>query len=84
MRPRRTPETHDVFRLEGGNEDNDLWVSRKTDEFGNRVLESVWQPSAEELEVLAAGGCVRLVVWGPGTPPVAVGVYDGPLGARVH
>lgn len=31
--------------------------------------------------VIAAGGCVRLVVWGEGTPPVAIGVYDGPLGS---
>jgi hypothetical protein len=79
MRPRRTPTSDAVFRLPGGNEDNDLWVEHVDGQAGP-ALESIWELTPDERRVISEGGCVRLVVWGGGTPPVAVGVYDGPLG----
>ena len=38
---------------------------------GNLEVTSCWKPSAEELEILNAGGCVCLCVRG-GQPPVAL------------
>lgn len=81
MNPRRTPTSNAVFSLEDGTEDNDLWLRRIATEDGETCLESVWEPSDDERRVIAEGGCIRLVVWGNGTPPVAIGVYDGPLGS---
>jgi hypothetical protein len=79
MRPRRTVDSTNVFRLEGGNEDNDLWVARGTSEQGDVIL-SVWEPTHEERAQIAAGGNVELVVWGIGHPPVAIHVTDVALG----
>lgn len=79
MKPRRTWRSDTVFRLPGGNEDNDLWVERRADETGRPVLESVWEPTPEEREAIARGDNVYLLVWG-GQPPVALGVTDVPLG----
>jgi hypothetical protein len=79
MNPRRTPNSNCVFRLPGGTEDNDLWVEQTTSEQGP-CIRSVWQLSDEERARVAAGENVYLVVWGTGTPPVALGVTDDPLG----
>ena len=38
---------------------------------GTRQVTSFWKPSAEDLQVLNAGGCVGLCVRG-GQPPVAL------------
>lgn len=81
MKPRRTPHSNQVFTLPGGNEDNDLWVERTTSEQGP-CIRSVWELSDDERHRVAAGENVYLVVWGTGTPPVALGVTDEPLGAR--
>lgn len=43
MNPRRTHESNFVFRLEGGTEDNDLWVHRGLDEDQIPVICSVWE-----------------------------------------
>lgn len=80
MRPRRTHHTNQVFRLEGGNEDNDLWVELSVSDDGP-CLRSVWEPTDDERRRIAAGENVYLVTWGRGTPPVAMGVTDEPLGA---
>lgn len=79
MRPRRTRHSNTVFRLPGGNEDNDLWVEATASSEGP-CLRSVWEPTADERSRIAAGENVYLVVWGTGTPPVALGVTDEVLG----
>lgn len=79
MKPRRTHHSNQVFRLTGGTEDNDLWVERTTSE-GGPCLRSVWEPTDDERQRIAGGENLYLVVWGVGTPPVALGVTDEPLG----
>ncbi len=74
MRPRRTVETHVVFALPGGNEDNDLWVKRGTDR--QPWIESFWELTDEERQAVADGGAVVLRTWGTGHPPVALYVGD--------
>lgn len=81
MNPRRTPRSNQVFRLDGGNEDNDLWVECATSVQGP-TLRSVWELTDDERQRVAAGANVYLVVWGTGTPPVAMGVTSEPLGAK--
>jgi hypothetical protein len=81
MIPRRTPNSNSVFRLPGGTEDNDLWVERTTSDQGP-CIRSVWQLSEDERARVAAGENVYLVVWGAGTPPVALGVTDERLGRQ--
>jgi hypothetical protein len=73
MRPRRTPTSTTVFRLAGGNEDNDLWV-RQGDTDGEPWIESVWELDEDELAAIAAGGTIELRVFGRGTPPVSLAV----------
>jgi hypothetical protein len=79
-RPRRTHESNHVFRLPGGTEDNDLWVLKTEDVDGNPCIRSVWEPNDEERAALARGDNIYLVTWGNGTPPLAMGVTDVPLG----
>jgi hypothetical protein len=43
-------------------------------------LRSVWELTADERARVAAGENIYLVVWGPDTPPVALGVTDERLG----
>lgn len=75
MRARRVPTSTNVFRLAGGNEDNDLWVERAVDSTGTQpVLLSVWEPSEEERAALAEGATIELCVWGESTPPVSIAV----------
>lgn len=79
MRPRRTHLSNRVFRLEGGNEDNDLWLHR--DNAGETLLRSCWVPTDDERREIAAGANLELIVWGEDHPPVAIGVVNYPLGA---
>jgi hypothetical protein len=74
MRPRRTPDSDAVFRLPGGTEDNDLFVSRGLDAAGAPYIESVWDLDGEERAAIAAGATVELRVYGAGTPPVSLAV----------
>lgn len=74
MRPRRTATSNAVYRLAGGNEDNDLWVERTRDASGNPVLISVWQLTLTERIAIADRATIELYVWGTGTPPVALGI----------
>lgn len=75
MKPRRTPTSTVVFRLAGGNEDNDLWVERTHhSETFDPLLISTWEPTDEERAAIAAGGTIELIVWGAGHPPVALSV----------
>lgn len=80
MKPRRTVESNQVFRLPGGTEDNDLRVRLTVDEDENPVICSVWELTPEERQEIAAGANVELVVWGDGTPPVAMHTTSVPLG----
>lgn len=74
MKPRRTPTSNQVFRLVGGNEDNDLWVEQAEDVGGSPIILSVWELSDAERAAIAAGATIELMVWGQGTPPVALGI----------
>jgi hypothetical protein len=76
VKPRRTVRSTTVFRLAGGTEDNDLWVEPRVDESERPVLSSTWEPSPQERVAIAGGQNVELLVWGAGTPPVAVSVTD--------
>lgn len=80
MRPRRTPTMTTVFQLEGGNEDNDLWVRPgiEEDATGKRTpfIESVWSLEDHERQAVAAGDNIVLRIYGTGTPPTALYVTD--------
>jgi hypothetical protein len=71
-----------VFRLPGGNEDNDLWVDRDETEDGEPILRSCWVPSDEQRQAITNGANIELFVWGDQHPPVAMDTCDYPLGAR--
>lgn len=80
MKPRRTVVSNGVFRLDGGTEDNDLWVTHYPDEGGlDTVIGSTWQPTDEERAAIAAGANIELLVWG-GQPPVALRLSTYDLG----
>lgn len=69
MKGRRTHESNDVFKLEGGTEDNDLWVERREGQWGPEVA-SVWVPSDDERAAIARGDNIELVILGRGIPPL--------------
>lgn len=71
MKPRKTPTSTMVYRLPGGNEDNDLWAER--DAAAGTIL-STWELDDDERRRIAEGGTVDLVVWGTGHPPVALAI----------
>jgi len=71
-----------VFTLPGGTEDNDLWVRKHVDEDERQILSSVWVPTPEEREAIAAGANIRLNIWGTGHPPVLLDLTDEKLGAK--
>lgn len=79
MLPRRTVHSNRVFRLVGGNEDNDLWVLTDVDENALPVMRSTWEPTEAERERIAAGENIELLVWGTGHPPVAMQLDASPL-----
>lgn len=78
MKPRRTHESNKVYRLQGGTEDNDLWVTEAVQE-GTPIIVSVWEPTLEERQAIADGENIELAVWG-GQPPVALGTTPVELG----
>jgi hypothetical protein len=80
VRPRRTYESVRAIGLEGGNEDNDLWVSLKRDDNDYPIISSVWEPTDEERQQIAEGANIELLVWAIQTPPVAIDVTHVPLG----
>lgn len=83
VRGRRTVHSEYVFKLVGGNEDNDLWVYDMSDGITDiPVVCSVWVPTEEERERIAAGENIRLMIWGKPIPPVAMDLTDEPLGKR--
>lgn len=83
MKPRRFPSANKVWRLQGGNEDNDLWaeVGSVEDEVLGVVTasRSVWEPSVVERSMIADGANISLTIIG-GQPPVELTVTDERLG----
>lgn len=82
MKPRRTYTSVQVFRLQGGDEDNDLWVTRYAPAEGGPALGSTWVPTDKERQAIADGANVELLVFGDGQPPVALRLSHYPLGKR--
>jgi len=80
VKPRRTHNSNGIFHLEDGTEDNDLWVEKGIDEDGYPVICSVWVPTENERAAILAGDNIKLVVWGTGTPPVALYLTGEPIG----
>lgn len=78
MKPRRIAASNKVYRLQGGTEDNDLWVEQDVAE---QTITSTWELDEDERAAIAAGGTIDLTVWGAGTPPVALKV-GAPLKER--
>lgn len=73
MKPRRFPLANKVFRLPGGNEDNDLWVEQTTQD-NYPIIRSLWVPTKQERKAIAEGYNISLVIWGEGTPPVGISI----------
>jgi hypothetical protein len=85
MRPRRTVTSSQVFRLEGGTEDNDLWVTLygpEDDTADAPCIGSTWVPTEKEREEIAAGANIELVVFGTGHPPVTMRLSTYALGKK--
>jgi hypothetical protein len=82
VRARRTHNSTRVFKLPGGNEDNDLWVYDLEDNHGHNIIASVWEPTKKERAAIAEGENIRLLVWGSGIPPFAMDTTDEPLGKK--
>lgn len=74
MKPRRFPAANKVFRLDGGTEDNDLWVEQGEFNDGTQFVRSVWTLTSAERYRIADGQNITLTVIGPGTPPVMIAV----------
>lgn len=70
--------TESVYRLAGGNEDNDLFadVTQPCEEVPTGIVTSYWLPDESELGVLLRGGHVELAVYSVPPPPVALGVVS--------
>lgn len=83
MKPRRTVASNHVLSLEGGNEDNDLWVSVGESD-GTPLISSTWELTAEERERIAAGENVELVVFGTAHPPVLLRLTNVPIGGHIN
>lgn len=82
MQPRRTHHSNDVFRLEGGNEDSSLWVTRAVGGDGLPLIFSVFEPTPQERQAILDGANIQLVVWGYQHPPVMLETTTVPLGKK--
>jgi hypothetical protein len=83
LRPRRFFSANKVWRLEGGNEDNDLWAMNHTVDDAvcgeAPAVTSVFVPSDSQREEIAGGANIALTVIG-GQPPVMLRLTDEPIG----
>lgn len=83
MRPIQHRSANDVLGAPSGMAIEDctaLAITRAKFPDGLEVVISHWQPSAEQLALLAQGKPVQLTIWGRTHPPVALGVEgDGGL-----
>jgi hypothetical protein len=80
MRARRTVFSNKVFRMPGGNEDQDLWAMTDTDSDDDPVIRTTWVPDDEERAEIAGGSNVEVVIWGVEHPAMAVTTDDAQLG----
>lgn len=80
MKARRTVLCTNVFSLQGGTEDNDLWAEVRTVGPGPDQIISTWVPTDEERKAIAEGENIQLVIHGGAQPPVSLLVSDVPLG----
>ena len=84
MEPIHHPSANDVLGAPPGVQRDDcraLYITRvKYEPGGMPAVVSYWQPTPEQLALLAAGKPVWLSVWGHTHPPLAIGVEgDGRL-----
>jgi hypothetical protein len=83
MKPRRTHTSNQVYRLVGGNEDSDLWVTiYPPDDQSSKQIGSTWEPTPDERRAIADGANIELVIWGNAQPPVALRLSPYALGRR--
>lgn len=80
MKPRRTEFSTRVLGLQGGTEDNDLWITDTETESGYPVIYSVWEPTEAERKAIADGENIRVVVFATNTYPLNVDLTDEALG----
>lgn len=80
MKPRRFPMANKVFRLPGGNEDNDLWVEQGGHPEYGAFVRSVWEFTPKERQRIANGQNISLTTLGHGTPPIIMLVTPELLG----
>lgn len=85
MKPRRTILSNGVFKLVGGNEDNDLWVQKvllqdEDSEAQTAAIRTTWDLTPEERRAIGDGANIELQTVGAGTPPLSMRVIDTPLG----
>lgn len=78
MRPIRTPLCRTLDIGQPGSNVQPLPSWREDDETGHRVC-SVWQPTQQERDAIAAGGNIILAVYADPIPPVFLGVGHGEL-----
>jgi hypothetical protein len=72
LRARRFPSANAVYSLEGGTEDNDLWVELGHLDDGTPFIRSLWELDEDDRKEIQEGCNVSLVVLGTQTPPVMV------------
>ncbi|MGT2429250.1 hypothetical protein ACU4HD_11980 [Cupriavidus basilensis] len=78
MNPIQHPSNNAVLSAPAGWDQSELPVSAlaitRTAVEGTPAVVSFWKPTAEELALLNAGGCVGLCVLGQSMPPVSLEV----------
>jgi hypothetical protein len=85
MRAGKTENTNTRVDLPPKRRDEDaLWVYGLEDDNGNTVIASVWVPTHEERERIAAGENIRLLIWGRRIAPVAMDLTDEKLTEWPH
>lgn len=78
LMPRRFHSANVVWRLEGGNEDNDLWaMNHEIDD--TPAVTSVFVPTPSQRADIADGHNIALTVLGK-QPPIMVRLTDEPIG----
>lgn len=78
MESRKTKSCNIVFRLEGGDESNNLHGYRGHDTAGNNVCCGVFVPNEEERAAIASGYKIVVAIWGDTVPPMDIVLLDDP------
>lgn len=75
MKPAKTVNTNSILRAPEGSDDViDLPITRLIYEDGSRAVESCWQLSDKELEIVRSTGKVYFVCIGETHPPILLSV----------